>query len=98
MGNSMSARMTNIREQDINIYERNGEPWVAANSGGISTFSILGRGKNWWQLDEGIEIPSELRVVNDYGNHYLWEPSYAMRLEDYAKILASIGELFYKLN
>jgi hypothetical protein len=43
-------------------------------------------------------IPPELRVVNDYGNHYLWEPSYAMRLEDYAKTLASIGELFYKLN
>jgi hypothetical protein len=47
MGNSMSARMTNVREQDISINERNGEPWVAANSGGISTFSIVGRGKNW---------------------------------------------------
>jgi hypothetical protein len=94
----MSARMTNVREQDISIYERNGVLWVAANSGGISTFSIVGRGKNWWQLDEGIEIPSELRVVNDYGNHYLWEPSYAMQLENYTNALASIGELFYKVS
>jgi hypothetical protein len=98
MGNSMSARMTNVREQDISIYERNGTPWVAANSGGISTFSIVGRGKNWWQLDAGVEIPSELRVVNDYGNHYLWEPSYAMPLEDYVNVLAAIGGLFYKVN
>lgn len=45
MGNSMSARMTNIREQDLDIYERSGELWVAANSGGISTFSSRGRGK-----------------------------------------------------
>ena len=94
----MSARMNNVREQDIEIFDRNGEWWVAANSGGISTFSIVGRGKNWWRLDEGMEIPTELRVVNDYGNHYLWEPSYAMLLEDYKYALAAIGDLFYKCN
>lgn len=98
MGNSMSARMGNIREQDIEIYDRNGELWVAANSGGISTFSLVGRGKNWWRLDEGIEIPNDLRVVNDYGNHYLWEPSYTMRLEDYKDTSESIGDLCYKFN
>ena len=94
----MSARMNNVREQDIEIFDRNGEWWVAASSGGISTFSIVGRGKNWWRLDEGMEIPTELRVVNDYGNHYLWEPSYAMSLEDYNYALAAIGDLFYKFN
>ena len=94
----MSARMNNVREQDIEIFHRNGEWWVAANSGGISTFSIVGRGKNWWRLDEGMEIPTELRVVNDYGNHYLWEPSYAMLLEDYKHALGAIGDLFYKFN
>ncbi len=94
----MSARMTNIREQDLDIYESSGELWVAANSGGISTFSSRGRGKNWWRLDEGINLPVELRVVNDYGNHYLWEPSYAMPLEEFTMALSSIGELFYKVS
>jgi len=98
MGNSISARMNHIREQDIEIIDRNGVSWVSANSGGISTFSIVGRGKNWWQLEKGISIPTELRVVNDHGNHYLWEPSYTMKVEDYTIALSSIGELFYKIN
>lgn len=98
MGNSISPRMNHIREQDIEILDRNGIYWVSANSGGISTFSIVGRGKNWWQLEEGLSIPTELRVVNDHGNHYLWEPSYTMKLEDYEIALSSIGELFYKIN
>jgi hypothetical protein len=28
--------------------------------GGISTFSVQGIGNNWWKLDRGISIPSEL--------------------------------------
>lgn len=98
MGNSTSSRMSSVREQDIELYDRSGELWVSANAGGISTFSIAGRGKNWWRLDAGIEIPGELRVVNDHGNHYLWEPSYAMPLLLYQETLAAIGELFYKVN
>lgn len=98
MGNSMSARMTNIREQDVELFERDGEPWVQANSGGISTFSQVGRGKNWWRLDEETEILAELRVVNDHGNHYLWEPGYTMPLEEYTTSLEDIGGSFYKVN
>ena len=61
--------MDNIRTKDIEMYEDEGMTWVAANSGGISTFSLQGSGKNWWKLDQGAEIPNELRVVNDYNNH-----------------------------
>ncbi len=98
MGNAVSARMTNIREQDVVGFDRNGELWVQASSGGISTFAVMGRGKNWWRLDEGADIPVGLRVVNDNGNHYLWEPGYTMRLTDYATALEAIGNLFYKVN
>jgi hypothetical protein len=98
MGNSVSARMTNIREQDVVMFDRDGELWVQASSGGISTFAVMGRGKNWWRLDEGMDIPMGLRVVNDYGNHYLWEPGYTMRLVDYVTALEAIGGLFYKVN
>lgn len=96
MGNAISSRMENIQAKDIDIYEADGKMWVAANSGGISTFSI--RGKNWWKLDLDAEIPSELRVVNDYGNHWLWEPSYSMPLDEYQQVLQSVGDRFYKVS
>jgi hypothetical protein len=90
--------MDHIRDKDIDIYEKDNELWVAANSGGISTFSVLGYGKNWWQLDAGVEIPNELRIVNDHGNHWLWEPAYSMPLEIYVIALRIVGGQFYKLN
>ncbi|MDM9385826.1 hypothetical protein QUB80_34815 [Chlorogloeopsis sp. ULAP01] len=46
MRNATSARMDNVRSQDIGIYEENGEMWIVANSGGISTFAVRGIGKN----------------------------------------------------
>jgi hypothetical protein len=49
-------------------------------------------GKMW------VEIPNELRVVNDYGNHWLWEPSYSMPLDEYQRVLESVGNLFYKVS
>jgi hypothetical protein len=80
------------------MYEDGKKMWVAANSSGISTFSIRGSGKNWWKLDQGTEIPNELRVVNDYGNHWLWEPSYSMPIDSYREALQSVGIKFYKVS
>ncbi len=79
------------------MYEDGDKTWVAANSGGISTFSIRGSGKNWWKLDRESDIPNQLRIVNDYGNHWLWEPSYSMSLDDYLWALQLVGNLFYKV-
>ncbi len=98
MGNAASSRLENVRAKDIEIYEDGNEMWVAANSGGLSTFSIRGNGKNWWKLDQGTEIPNELRVVNDYGQHWLWEPTYSMPLASYQEALRSVGERFYKVS
>lgn len=97
-GNATASRMDQVREKDIEHYEQDGEIWVAANSGGISTFSVMGEGKNWWRLDEGTVIPNELRVVNDHGNHWLWEPAYSMPLEVYRAGLRTVGELCYKVS
>jgi hypothetical protein len=83
MGNTNSPRMDNVRPQDISIYETIDRLWVMSSSGGISTFSAAGRGKNWWKLSLGTEIPSELILVNDHGNHWVWQPSYNMPLDQY---------------
>lgn len=98
MGNATSSRIDNIRSKDIETSEEDGDIWVVAGSGGISTFAVQGVGKNWWKLDKGTDIPNELRLVNDYSNHWLWEPSYTMRIEDYKTALRLVGEAFYKVN
>ncbi|MGL5078096.1 MAG: hypothetical protein ACRDBG_20025 [Waterburya sp.] len=55
-GNANSPRMDNIRlNKDIAIYQRDGITWVKETvavgfePGGISTFSVQGKGKNWWK-------------------------------------------------
>lgn len=68
------------------------------NTGGISTFSVQGKGKNWWRLDQGTQIPTDLRLVNDYGNHWAWEPSSTMSLERYETALRQVSEHFYKVG
>ncbi len=104
-GNANSPRMDNVRpNKDLAIYERNGEIWVmetlaeGKNAGGISTFSIPGQGKNWWKIDAGIEIPSDLELINDRGNHWLWKPKQTMPLATYKIALQTISNSFYKLS
>ena len=77
-GNAGSPRMDNVRlDKDIAVYEEDNTIWVRETvgeemkSGGISTFSQKGIGKNWWKIDAGTEIPQDLELVNDRGNHWL---------------------------
>ena len=98
MGNANSSRLDNVRVQDVETYEENKEVWVLANSGGISTFSMQGVGKNWWKLDQGNDIPIQLKLINDYANHWSWEPNHTMRIEEYKAALRLISEAFYKVS
>lgn len=104
-GNSKSPRMDNVRlDKDIATYEKEGTQWVketvasGLEPGGISTFSVQGRGKNWWKIDAGIEIPPELELINDRGNHWLWKPSQTMLLEKYKRALFLSNQFFYKVS
>jgi hypothetical protein len=98
MGNASSPRMDHVRSQDVEVYENNGELWVVERSGGISTFSVQGLGKNWWLLAVGTEVPTELFLINDYGNHWSWEPNCTMPIEDYKSALRRIGDNFCKVS
>lgn len=97
-GNANSPRIDNVRSQDIDTYEENGQVWVVANSGGISTLADQGLGKNRWKLDANTEIPPELKLVNENDNHWIWEPSYTMPMEKYKAALELIGASFYKVS
>jgi hypothetical protein len=96
--------MDNVRlDKDVAVYQKNGIIWTKETTGnlepgGISTFSVQGRGKNWWKIDAGIEIHPDLELVNDRGNHWLWQPSQTMPLERYIEALKIVSQFFYKVS
>ncbi len=104
-GNANSPRMDNVRQgKDIATYKRDGKTWVketleaGLEPGGISTFSVQGKGKNWWKIDAGTEIHQDLELINDRGNHWLWKPCQTMPLEKYKKALQVSSQSFYKVS
>ncbi|MCL1472440.1 hypothetical protein [Argonema antarcticum] len=99
---SHHAYATDATGHDI-TYEHNGQLWVKATSqgeipSGISTFATPGVGKNWWKLDLGTDIPPELRLLNDYSDHWVWEPSETMPMDLYKAALRLIGASFYRVG
>ena len=98
-GNASGPRMAHVRlGKDIVSFQKGGNDWVAARSGGVSTFSVQGAGVNWWCIPAGVDYPDELCVVNDHGNHYNWEPSVDLPLADYVALLASVEPAFHKVS
>jgi hypothetical protein len=99
MGSTSSPRMDHVRlGKDIAPFEKDGVLWVAARSGGVSTFSMQGFRRNWWRLPQGYAYPDALSVVNDHGNHYSWEPRVEMPVADYVALLAAVNPHFMKVS
>jgi len=97
-GNATSPRLAQPRiPRDIGIVIKDGEEWVMAGSGGISTFTQPGAGRNWWKIAKGTEVPEMIAVRNDHGNHYLWEPAVHMPLSDYVECLRRIETKFERI-
>ena len=98
-GNASGPRLGHVRVgKDISTYSQAGIDWVVARSGGVSTFSRQGNGRNWWLFPAGSAYPDELIVVNDHGNHFSWEPSVDMPLSAYIALLESVGANFHKVS
>lgn len=98
-GNATGPRMAHVRlGRDIAAFHQGGDDWVAARSGGVSTFSVQGSGINWWRLPAGFDYPDELWVVNDHGDHYNWEPSVDLPLTAFLALLASVEPGFRKVS
>ena len=98
-GSASSPRMDHVRVgKDISPFERGGVLWVAARSGGVSTFSSQGVGTHWWLLPRGYTYSDTLAVVNDHGNHYNWEPRADMLLAEYITLLVEVNAHFIKVS
>ena len=95
-GNASSPRLDHVRPIDVTIFIRNGIEWVAARSGGISTFAfptLPGRGRIW-RLPAGTQYPDELILNNDHGDHWSWEPAQDMALSRYRTLLSAVARNF----
>lgn len=99
-GNASSPRMDNVRvNKDVAVFEDQGKIWVNADlGGGVSTFAKPRKGKNWWMLEQGTNIPNELSLINNHNEHWLWQPSYTMVLEEYQSALRQVDLLFVKVS
>jgi hypothetical protein len=82
---------------DVTHYMHQGEIWVAANSGGVSTFSAPDP-RTWrgpvWKAPANSPIPQGLIVWEDDPGHWLWSPAADMRLAEYCQALAKANGLF----
>ncbi|MCB8874058.1 Tse2 family ADP-ribosyltransferase toxin [Acidisoma silvae] len=95
LGNNASARLDNVRSQDVTHYQNSGMTWVKAGTGGISTFDkpIHGKGR-LWHLPAGHDYGTLLLVWNDHGQHWSWEPTQDMPLDDYKRLLCVSNAAF----
>jgi len=98
-GNATGPRLSHIRiGKDIVTIQKAGTDWVSARSGGVSTFSVQGAGKNWWLLPSGFDYPGDLLVVNDHGDHYNWEPRVDLPLAVFVGLLAAVEPAFRQVT
>lgn len=98
-GNASGPRLAHVRiGKDIVTYQSAGTDWVSATSGGVSTFSVQGPGKNWWLLPAGSDYPDDLLAVNDHGNHHNREPRVDLPLADFIRLLASVEAVFRQVS
>lgn len=94
-GTASSPRLNKVRfgddrlaqglRNDVTTFEVNGEPWVRARDGGVSTFDAPAPGGHWWRLPAGTELPEEVVVVRDHATpdgrtHYTLAPSRDMAI------------------
>ncbi len=83
--------------KDVVVYAHRGEEWVQTATGGVSTFATLPRwGRNWWGLPAGTACSELLAVVNDHGDHWLWQPARNMELRRYRDALATLNAEFVR--
>jgi hypothetical protein len=97
MGNAGSPKMDDVRikvpYQEIDtLTKANGDVWVMAGTGGVSTYEMPNnglRGKTWL-IPIGTPYSDRLLVWSDEPGHWIWEPVEDMPLTEYKVCLAAV--------
>lgn len=97
LGNSSSARLTNVRRpKDVDTMEINGIIVVIANGKGVSLFAKdrLDRTQmsGWvWKISKGVRVPTGLKLLNDRPGHYSICPISNMPLDEFIGLLSKLA-------
>lgn len=102
------------RPADIKTYEKNGEIWVDAKSGGVSLFDMVGlpmKGWDYYRIDVTGNIPIGLVITKDreyraykpkFGevqpSHYTIHPCWNMPLKQFLMLLDNLTKQFNRVN
>lgn len=103
LGNSVSPRLTNVRQpKDIDTRIINGIQMAVANRKGLSlsTKSRLEKDQmsGWvWKLARGTIIPARLKLINDRPGHYSVCPAVNMPLDEFTALLAVLSMRCHKV-
>ena len=97
IGNASTAKLDNVREDDVDTYEVNRVQIVIANGKGISLFSEQGlsrarRGGWLWKIPRGTPMPSGLALHNDHGSHFMICPLRDMPMFQFKGLLCEIAK------
>ncbi len=99
-GNATSARFDHVRVKDVTIIITNGDHWVYAGSGGISTFERpLGLAGPWHRLPQGTLYDDAIFYLRKtpYSGRWEWEPAQNMLLSAYVSALARLNQEFIRV-
>lgn len=93
-GNAGGPRMDNVRDKDVEKFQKDSADWVKAKKGGISTFSVSSGQDKEWKAPKGAAYPADVYVHNDHGDHWSWAPAKDMKLTDFVGLMSSCNALF----
>jgi hypothetical protein len=95
LGNASTPKLDNVREVDVELFERNGIQMVRANGKGISLFTEAGiarlKGGWLWKIPHGTPMPSGVALFNNHGTHYVICPIADMTLDGYKALLSNLA-------
>ena len=95
-GNAAGPRLDNVRPQDFPEFSL--PLGMVGPPGGISSAgSVKGSGA-WWKFPAGSPVPEGICLVNDSGDHWLWQPVAVMPLSIYIQLLQTTGPVWTRVQ
>ncbi|WP_394205246.1 hypothetical protein [Shewanella waksmanii] len=104
LGNSHSAKLSNVRARDVDTIKISGITVIKANGKGISVFDKIGINESpmsgWvWRFSPNTQPPQSLKLVQDKPHHFCIAPTHNMPVGKYIGLLEELalkGHRIYK--
>jgi len=96
LGNSQSAKLSNVRPRDVSTVNIHGIEVIIANGKGVSVFDKEGINgspmSGWiWCFSKNTQIPIGLKLVQNKKHHYCIAPINNMPIDKYKGLLEEMA-------